>query len=188
MKTSQKGFIGTLLLIIIALVLVGGGTYVYMQTKQASWPAIGNVTLSQATSSMQATDSQTIDWRAYTDNVIGFKFQYPSTWAAPRTYGNYTDNEPYTVSTDGPINFSVSTTTTIGTFTQDKKENVVVGGQKGVKIYIPNEPGDMGPGAKAIFIQLSDRVIGINYTDTESGSEMDSIVEQIIKTIVFTRN
>lgn len=40
MKNLQKGFIVPLLLVIIALLLVGGGVYVYTQQKQNSQPAV----------------------------------------------------------------------------------------------------------------------------------------------------
>ena len=50
MKNLQKGFIIPLLLIIIAVLIVGGGTYIYTQKNQASPVANGNVGLPQATS------------------------------------------------------------------------------------------------------------------------------------------
>lgn len=44
MKNLQKGFIVPLLLVIIALLFAGGGTYVYTQQKQSNEPIIGNQT------------------------------------------------------------------------------------------------------------------------------------------------
>jgi hypothetical protein len=48
MKTLQKGFIAPLLLILIAVLLVGGGTYAYVHTKQENRPAV----VSQANQAM----------------------------------------------------------------------------------------------------------------------------------------
>jgi hypothetical protein len=50
MKTTQKGFIAPLILIIIAIVILGGGAYVYTQQEQANPLATENVTLPKATS------------------------------------------------------------------------------------------------------------------------------------------
>ncbi|MCX6787323.1 MAG: hypothetical protein NTY93_02245 [Candidatus Kaiserbacteria bacterium] len=42
MKNSQRGFVMPLLLAIIAILLIGGGAYVYMQNKQTNQPATTN--------------------------------------------------------------------------------------------------------------------------------------------------
>ena len=53
MKTSHQGFIAPLILIIIALLVLGGGAYVYVQKKQANPPTTGNLPV--ATSTAQIT-------------------------------------------------------------------------------------------------------------------------------------
>lgn len=58
MKTIQKGFIVPLLLIIAAILLAGGGAYFYTQTKSENSPVTENVTLPQATSTAQTTNSK----------------------------------------------------------------------------------------------------------------------------------
>jgi hypothetical protein len=93
MKTSPKGFIAPLILIIIALVVLGGGAYVYTQNKQANPPANENVALPQATSTIPVTnqktstqqvpDSQTADWKTYTNTKYGFEFKF-----SPELKGN----------------------------------------------------------------------------------------------------
>lgn len=86
MKTT-KGFIAPLLLALIALILIGGGAYVYTQKKQENPPVTGNVALPQATSTIpttkqtapvaQTTNSQTVDWKTYTNTQYGFEFKFP---------------------------------------------------------------------------------------------------------------
>lgn len=56
----KKGFIAPLLLALIAILLVGGGTYVYsVQKNQENQPATGSVTLPQATSTIPTTKQTT---------------------------------------------------------------------------------------------------------------------------------
>lgn len=88
MKTRQKGFIAPLVLTIVAILVLGGGAYVYLQQKQANPPATENVTLPQATSTIpatnqtapvvQTTNSQTADWKTYTNAQHGYTIQYPA--------------------------------------------------------------------------------------------------------------
>lgn len=86
MKTTQKGFIVPLLLIIVAILLAGGGAYFYTQTKSENPPVVEDVGLPQATSTTQTTsqtapvaqtsNSQTIDWKTYTNTQYGFQLDY----------------------------------------------------------------------------------------------------------------
>lgn len=48
MNNLQKGFIAPLLIALIALLLIGGGAYMYTQKKQENPPAVENATLPQA--------------------------------------------------------------------------------------------------------------------------------------------
>lgn len=99
MKNYTKGFIAPLLLALIALLLIGGGAYVYTQKKQENPPMTGNVTLPQATSTTRTTkqansttqtsSSQTTDWKTYTNNQYGFSIKYPATWVA---HGYWSEN------------------------------------------------------------------------------------------------
>ncbi|MDP2665778.1 MAG: hypothetical protein Q8P23_04080 [bacterium] len=82
MKTPPNGFVGALLLIIIALVLIGGGTYLYTQKNQESQSAIENMTTQTATT-IPDSGSQTVDWNTYTNTKYGFVFKYPGTSILP---------------------------------------------------------------------------------------------------------
>lgn len=85
----KKGFIAPLLLALIALILIGGGTYVYsVQKNQENQPATGSVTLPQATSTMpttkqtttttQTSNSQTVDWKIFNNAANTFEVKYPT--------------------------------------------------------------------------------------------------------------
>lgn len=71
MKTCQKGFVSPLLLALIAVLLVGGGAYAYMQNKQASQPAVTDSTAT-ATST-----TDTASWQTYTNTQYGYTLNYP---------------------------------------------------------------------------------------------------------------
>jgi len=57
MKKSQKGFIAPLILIIIAILVLGGGAYVYTQQKQVNPPVTENVALPHTTSTQTTTQA-----------------------------------------------------------------------------------------------------------------------------------
>ncbi|MFA6414489.1 MAG: hypothetical protein WC217_01985 [Candidatus Paceibacterota bacterium] len=78
MDTSQRGFIVPLLLIFVAILLVGGGAYVYLQQKQDASPSISESPVAQASSTAQTSDSQTVGWKTYSDTYIGYRIKYPT--------------------------------------------------------------------------------------------------------------
>lgn len=80
----HKGFIVPLLLALIAL-LLAGGAYVYVQKNQTNQLVTGNVALPQATSTTPTSNSQTADWKTYTNVQYGFSFKYPN---------NYSNTDP----------------------------------------------------------------------------------------------
>ena len=53
MKNKQKGFIAPLLMVLVAVLLVGGGAYVYVQTKQTDQSATVTPTTTQTTPTAQ---------------------------------------------------------------------------------------------------------------------------------------
>lgn len=67
----KKGFISPLLLALIAILLIGGGAYVYTQNKQVNQPPT-------ATSTTQASDSQIADWKTYDNVAKGYSVSYPT--------------------------------------------------------------------------------------------------------------
>lgn len=139
----QKGFIVPVLLIIIAILLLGGGAYVF-QSKQTS-PSEAVAPTAQATST-----AQTSDWKTYTSTKYGFSFQYPASFGIPKEY--ITPSKPNTYDTvnflDGrlTVNSGVSYNLSTGQpipFTQfsqlyDKKEynkkQITVGGKEAIQV------------------------------------------------------
>lgn len=66
----KKGFIVPLVIVIIALLAIGGGAYVYTKNKSSKNSDSANT---QATSTIQ-----TADWKTYTNNEFGFQVKYPA--------------------------------------------------------------------------------------------------------------
>jgi len=76
MKNSQKGFIVPALLVVIALLVIGGGVYVY-ENKKAGAPVVVNTATQQPDQVQQQTDTQTKTssdkYLIYSDNIIDFQ-------------------------------------------------------------------------------------------------------------------
>lgn len=80
-----------LLLALVAVLLIGGGAYVYMQNKQRGQPMA----------------VQTSDWKTYTNSRYGFSFKYPDINARLKSIGGWTDNnEPRITSSRTPFNYN----------------------------------------------------------------------------------
>lgn len=96
MKNNQKkGFIVPVLLAIIALLVIGGGVYVY-QNKKAEAPTVVDTGIEQSDQIQQQTNtkpspvntqtnnslsqSDTSDWKTYTNSEYGFELKYPNDW------------------------------------------------------------------------------------------------------------
>lgn len=77
----KKGFIAPLLLILVAILVFGGGAYTYVQNKQINQP----VTVPQATSTAQTSDSQAADWNTYRNDKYGFTLLFPKAWGKSLT-------------------------------------------------------------------------------------------------------
>ncbi|MDO8604009.1 MAG: hypothetical protein Q7K40_01185, partial [bacterium] len=73
MKNSQKGFIVPVLLALIATLLVGGGTYIYIHNKTANQ-------LEDASFA-----AQTVGWKTYSNTTSGVTFKYPPNWLIRET-------------------------------------------------------------------------------------------------------
>jgi hypothetical protein len=72
MKNSQKGFIAPVLITIIALLVIGGGSYIYFNK--------GNVNQDNPNKAISTTSTSTdvtTDWKTYTNSQYGFTFKHP---------------------------------------------------------------------------------------------------------------
>lgn len=84
MKNSKKGFVVSLIIAIVAVLVVGGG-YIYLQKVKValnkdrvmSMPSV--IPKDYPTPVIQNSD-QTKDWKTYTSNPYGFYFKYPKTF------------------------------------------------------------------------------------------------------------
>lgn len=103
MKNKQKGFIVPLLIAVIALLVIGGGVYIY-KNKKTEAPAVIDTGTQQTNQNQQQTNTQTSpvntqtnnlpsqtdtsNWKTYTHSEYGFSFKYPSTLFVNRDDSN----------------------------------------------------------------------------------------------------
>lgn len=76
---NQKGFIGVLVVIVIGVLVLGGGYFVYKNKIENNQKIEEKKEVSQVQIVATSTDS-TKDWKAYTSPRYGISFQYPSSW------------------------------------------------------------------------------------------------------------
>lgn len=74
MRNIHGGFVVPALLALVALLLIGGGAYVYVQTKQVKQSMIESSTTQQATSTVQNATPQGV--KTFTSQKLGIKFNY----------------------------------------------------------------------------------------------------------------
>lgn len=108
MKNSQKGFVVPLLIAIIAVLVIGGGVYIY-NNKKVEAPVVSDTQTQTQTSgqTQQQTNTQTppannlepctnngsmgtrkcnppqtntLNWKTYTNTKYGFEIKYPTDW------------------------------------------------------------------------------------------------------------
>lgn len=133
MTTSQKGFATPLLLALVALLILGGGAYAYMQNKQVNQPVV----------------AQTSDLKTYTNTEYGFSFQYPPSFGIPKehisTSSEKLKNSPDSVNfLDGRLivssgisyNLSTSQPMTFAEVTAagSNKKQIIVDGRSGIQV------------------------------------------------------
>src|SRR3990167_5269887 len=92
MKNSHKGFVVQLLLIIIAVLVLGGGAYLYTQAPNSPLNQNNSSWLGSGPEKID-TDVTTIVWKTY-KNDIGFELKYPTnippvTTSSPTPFAAY---------------------------------------------------------------------------------------------------
>ncbi len=75
MQNKQSWFIGIALAILIALVVIGGGVYLYSKSKA---PVDVTHNSTQSASSTVGSSIDTSSWKTFKDEKYGFEFKYPS--------------------------------------------------------------------------------------------------------------
>ena len=128
MKKSNKGFVVTLVITIVALLIIGGGVYLYSQNKSqqvSQQPVVSNQVISTSTDQYVAstTNIQTEGLKTYTNTQYGFSLLYPNSLTlnpvrdyVPHPFTNpqivylYIDNN--SVQTEGYVTFNISSDNT----------------------------------------------------------------------------
>lgn len=81
MKKYNKGFVVPLLLAIIGILIVGGGTYIYTQKTSNS---------SRNVEQDSPQNQSTADWKSYANSQYGFEAKYPNGWQVLPSVGTLT--------------------------------------------------------------------------------------------------
>lgn len=83
---NQKGFIVPILVAVIAILLIGGGVYVYTNEKVEAPevfidsnlpPQSGQISVATTVPSKASTTDITNDWKMYSNSQYGFQIKYP---------------------------------------------------------------------------------------------------------------
>lgn len=76
----KKGFIAPVVVIILAVLFLGGGAYVWKnETARSQWKVIRNFFANGQATSTQI-DAQTAGWKTYQNKERGFEVKYPTDW------------------------------------------------------------------------------------------------------------
>lgn len=70
MKNLQKGIIVSMLIVIIAILLIVGGVFIYTKNNSTN--------IVEDTNTKVSTNKENTDWKTYTNEEYGFSFQFPS--------------------------------------------------------------------------------------------------------------
>lgn len=92
MKNTQKGFIIPLLIVVIAVLAIGAGVYVFEQgkTKQVEQQSTTNNQTIPTSTSQATTPSanQYAEWKTYSNTVYHYSIKYPNNWFVNTQYSN----------------------------------------------------------------------------------------------------
>ena len=116
MKNRQKGFVVPLVIAIVALLVVAGAAYFYVQSTRVcpAWgcngPHVKDISSSTSTTQQSSSDQSSAEisnWKTYTD--VHFSVQYPLGWSTVESSdGNtVTFTPPTTGGNDGLFSVSI---------------------------------------------------------------------------------
>ena len=99
-----------LLIAIIAVLVIGGGIYVYEQNKSQQPTANDQIVATSTNQTTNSVTNKTVAWKTYTDTKYGFSVRYPSDWTVTDTSSivaiNNTKNTA--VNIESPIRYDLS--------------------------------------------------------------------------------
>lgn len=78
---SQKGFVTPLIIVIVAILALGGGVFYYLNKPiKLNYYVHPVATTTSTVISISTSTNNTVDWKTYTDTQYGFEFKYPPTF------------------------------------------------------------------------------------------------------------
>jgi len=197
----QKGFIHLFLLIVLALVVVGGiGFYAYKNGQLG-------ITPSQRQISISPTPDLTADWKTYVDDYFDFEIKYPSDWQFTKNETNweYGMQFVWAISPDiikkddeGRVIEGVSFNVAIHDSKQTALEELVkvvkdgggiessytVNGISGILLYQENSPFKNSK-RKVFVAQKGEIVYSVELVWSKQKPEAEKVLDQILSTFKF---
>ncbi|OGI93868.1 hypothetical protein A3A03_02060 [Candidatus Nomurabacteria bacterium RIFCSPLOWO2_01_FULL_40_18] len=208
----KKGFIVSVILGIISLLLIGGGVYLY-KNKKAVAPTVET---EQSNQNQQQTDTQTppvniqsdtSNWKTYTNSSLKYSVKYPSNWYAGSSSDEFAFIRNWEV--DAPLslnwqkannmeNISIDIVSYINAtnpayinvkdealadWTKDvtDKHTILVDGIKAVRGYSLSEGQKVG----TVTLVFNGKVYFLAYSPYDS--KLVSTFDQILSTFKFTK-
>lgn len=198
MPTSHKGFISPLLLMLIAVLLLGGGAYVYVQTKQKA--------------EVQIPNAQTADWKTYTNIRYSYTIEYPSNWythtansekdftqrgsggndviGGDTSFSNYREEFNY----DNPapkdllsvnlmiykIEPNISYDQFISSFRYDKKEDISINGISALRLTGVTIDHPVGVIVVNTLVKVGNKMFVFNYSGSPISQQLKDNADRII--------
>lgn len=149
MKTSPKGFISPLLLALIAVLLVGGGAYVYvllgisdnsLNDNICTGPncfGINKVSTTTPTSEQSISTAQTAGWKKYTNAQYGFSVNYPSDWEINDQSYTYQGEQSRNIQILSPVRLPDNVRFSVEMYFKNVAKNITYSGL--IKAHMPGD-------------------------------------------------
>lgn len=200
MKQEQKGVIPVIVVVVLAVLALGGGTAYYVgpmkQRQKEAPPKFGKPTLSLA--------NEYIDWQEYSNDRYGYKIKYPSDWyfikegyspPPPTTIKLSSIKNPYPSASDEHLSIEISVDQALGR-TLDNYEEIAnlksqyyqetrftVDGESAARINVP-DPNSSEP--ISVYIQHKDYIYRIVWSDnTDEFIQNRKLFEKILLSFTF---
>lgn len=209
MKNSQKGFVVPVILVIIALLVIGGGVYVY-QIKKSGIPVIVDTRtqepnqdkinikppIKNAETKQPTVTSIDADWKQFKNDKYHYQINFPTTQKVIGEdnhiriiYENTSSgNSPFLASVDisliGILNEPIEQTAS-RIAPSELFEKTILNGNQAIKINYKNTYGDPAISYRAILVRNKQNLNFLIRIDTNIDSKYVALLEKSIQTFQF---